>query len=249
MDPHRMSELSKVVLACAVFSVGLATTARGWGQGLLSKDLAKEVMKIDAHSDPVDKLVLSPDGKRLFSGSFHSRTVTAWDSETGTATMWLERERLGGVWDGVMSLALSADGQQLFLANREIEVWNLQSHKEIMTLRGHEKLVSGLALAKDRKRLFSGSVDGTIKAWDLETGKEILTITARQRPLTSIVLSADNKRLFSGRQRVSVWDLEAGKLAFVIDQKAGLESLASSDDGKRIFCGTSPGTIMVWTIE
>lgn len=336
MHVHRKSRVSKAVLACAVVSVGLASAGRSWGQGLISKALAREVMKIDAHPYPVDKLVRSADGKRIFSGSTHGRTVTAWDSAKGTATMWLERERLGGTNDGVMSLAVSADEQRLFMANLDIRVWDLKSGKVVMILRGHRKMISSLALAKDGKRLFSGSVDGTIKAWDLETGKELLTLVDTHRPLSSIMLSRpNNKRLFSGgdskgrikvwdiegqkqiatlsghadylttlvlsedgkrlysgsvdatikvwdmergeemmtlrghgdpiaslalskngkrlvacgKQRVSVWDLDAGKLAFVIDQKSILESVALSDDGNRVFCGTGAGMIMAWKIE
>jgi len=336
MYPLQQSKLSNVALACPVICACLAIPARGWGQGPLAKDLAKVVMKLDAHFYPVDKLALSSDGKCLFSGSLDGRAITVWDSATGTATMQLERERLGTLRDGVMSLAVSADGQRLFMANLDIRVWDLKSRKQVMTLQGDGELISSLALAKDGKRLYSGSGrKGTIKGWDLETGKEILTIADAHRPLTGLVLSLDNKRLFSGgdskgkikvwdierrkqvatlsghtdvlstlvlsedgkrlysgsvdatikvwdverdkeimtlrghgdviaamalskngkrlvacgRQRVSVWDLEAGKLAIVIDQRALLESIALSDDGKRIYCGTSLGTIMVWEIE
>ena len=47
-------------------------------------------------------------------------------------------------------------------------MWELESGKETLSLRGHTDSVSSLALSVDGKRLFSGSVDATIKVWDLE---------------------------------------------------------------------------------
>jgi WD40 repeat protein len=55
--------------------------------------------------------------------------------------------------------------------DRTIKVWDLAAGKETLTLRGHTKDVSSLALSGDGKRLFSGSGDNTIKVWDLEAGK------------------------------------------------------------------------------
>ena len=82
-----------------------------------------------------------------------------------------------------------------------------------LTLRGHTDSVSSLALSGDGKRLFSGSVDKTIKVWDLEAGKESLTLRGHTAYVTSLALSGDGKRLFSGSEdnTIKVWDLEAGK--------------------------------------
>ena len=55
-------------------------------------------------------------------------------------------------------------------------MWDLETGKETLTLRGHTALVTSLALAADGKRLFSGSADNTIKVWDLDAGKETLTL-------------------------------------------------------------------------
>ena len=75
---------------------------------------------------------------------------------------------------GVGSLALSARRQAAVLGQLgpDIKVWDLETGKEILTLRGHTTAVTSLALSPDGKRLYSGSSDDTIKVWDLETGKE-----------------------------------------------------------------------------
>ncbi len=58
-------------------------------------------------------------------------------------------------------------------------MWDLESGKETLSLRGHTDRVSSLALSVDGKRLFSGSGDGTIKVWDVEAE---LAHAAKQQP-------------------------------------------------------------------
>ena len=96
---------------------------------------------------------MSPDGKRLFSGSGTS-TIKVWDLEAGKETL-----TLSGHTDLVSSLALSGGRQAAVLGklDQTIKVWDLEAGKETFTLRGHTGYVTSLALAADGKRLFSGS--------------------------------------------------------------------------------------------
>src|SRR5207244_595920 len=62
----------------------------------------------------------------------------------------------------------------------------------------------------DGKRLFSASIDNTIKVWDLDSGKE--TVTLQTGSVHRLALSVDGKRLFCSRDRtITVWDLDCGK--------------------------------------
>jgi WD40 repeat protein len=62
------------------------------------------------------------------------------------------------------------DGKHLFSSGSNdatIKVWDLETGKETLTLRGHTHSVTSLALSVDGKRLFSGGgfQDSTIKVW------------------------------------------------------------------------------------
>ena len=145
---------------------------RGPEYGYLMRQLEPKVRTLRGHTGGVVSLVLSEDGKRLFSGSMDS-TIKVWDLETGQ-----EIRTLRGHTNAVWSLALSRDGKRLFSGSMDstIKVWDVAAGQEIRTLRGHTAQVLSLALSRDGKRLYSGSFDKTIKVWDLETDKEILTL-------------------------------------------------------------------------
>jgi WD40 repeat protein len=120
-------------------------------------------------------------------------------------------------------------------------------------LLGHTSSVDSLVLSPDGKRLYSGSVDSTIKVWDLEAGKETLTLRGRAGGVTSLALSPDGKRLFSGSgDAIKVWNLETGKEILSLRGHTGwVTSLALSSDGKRLCSagGVDDKTIKVWDLE
>jgi WD40 repeat protein len=96
-----------------------------------------------------------------------------------------------------------------------IKMWDVETGKESLILRGHMHYVRSLALSKDNKRLFLASGDfnepGEIKVWDVEAGKETLILRGHMADVMSLVLSADGKRLFSGGgqndKTIRVWEL------------------------------------------
>jgi WD40 repeat protein len=137
------------------------TTIKSW-------DLKGKETTLRGHAYGVISLALSPDGKRLYSGS-HDSTIKVWDLQTGKDILTLR-----GHSAGVARLALSVDGKRLFSADPLVtKQWDLETGKETssLELRGHTAPIIGLAFSPDGTRLFSGSVDETIKVWSLESGK------------------------------------------------------------------------------
>lgn len=101
----------------------------------------------------------------------------------------------------VRSLAWSSDGKRLCSADgdiisgkpAQIKVWDLETPKETLTLRGHAAEVRCVTLSPDGKRLCSGSFDQAIKVWDLEGGREILSLRGHRGLVFSLALSSDGR--------------------------------------------------------
>ena len=82
-----------------------------------------------------------------------------------------EHNRLVGHEDSVSSVSFSPDSKTLASgsADKTIKLWNLETGKEIRTLKEHEDSVSSVSFSPDGKTLASGSWDETIILWNLGT--------------------------------------------------------------------------------
>src|SRR5262249_44726464 len=145
----------------------------------LSKQLARlGPRQLQGHSgrahSPVIKLVLSADGKRLFSGSsgLRSGEIKVWDAEAGKETLIVRHTA------PVRGLAVSSEGKLLCFSSQDgtIRVWDVEAGKEILTLRGHTAGATSLALSADGKRLFYGKLDRTINVWDVDADKHLFAL-------------------------------------------------------------------------
>jgi WD40 repeat protein len=168
---------------------------------------------------------------------------------------------------GQTSVAFSPDGKHLASASEDhaVKVWDAQTGQEILTLKGHTKLVRSAAFSPDGKRLASGGDDGTLKVWDTTTGHVVLSLKGRTGTVTSVAFSPDGKRLAGGSYdrfnfakagELRVWDAVTGQEALSLQGNTGaVTSLAFSPDGKWLAGGSGdqfdhykPGELKVWDV-
>jgi WD40 repeat protein len=64
-------------------------------------------------------------------------------------------------------VAFSSDGLTLAVSgtSKDIQLWDVASHKILRTVTGHTKPVTSLAFSPDGNTLASSSADGTIRLW------------------------------------------------------------------------------------
>jgi WD40 repeat protein len=118
------------------------------------------------HTNNVEAVVFSPDGRVLASGGW-DRVVRLWDAANGNLLRQIERSQ-----DAIWWLAFSADGKTLAGGTlNAIYLWETATGKERGQLLSQRGQTPGLVFSRDGKLLLSGSSDGTALVWDL-TGQK-----------------------------------------------------------------------------
>jgi WD40 repeat protein len=231
------------------------------------------------HTLPVLSVAFSPDGRRLASaGGFGAEPgqVKLWDAQTGQ-----EIRTLTGHTGEVTSVAFSPDGRRLASAGGEskpfsadgkrpgpgdwtVKVWDLQTGKAILTLKGHAEGITSVAFSPDGKRLASaaggrfGGEPGEVKVWDAQTGQEALTVKGLAHGVTRVVFSPDGRRFASGSAigvlgkpyEVKVWDTQTGKEILTLKGHSGaIQCVAFSPDGRRLATASHDRTVKVWDAQ
>lgn len=124
-----------------------------------------------------------------------------------------------------------------------------QQRQHLLRLVGHEGAVLSMVLDRKGKRLYSASVDCTIKIWSLIDNSIVSTITGHRSPITHMKLAG--KYLYaSGGRKVRVWDLETLACIHVIhiDKESGnIRSLEVLEDG-RVYVGCQDSTVKAFCI-
>ena len=206
----------------------------------------------EGHTNGVYTLAVTPDGKRLISGSY-DYTIRIWDVETSAP---MAKPLLGH--DGwVNSIAVTPDGKCLISGSEDktIRIWDLETHNQIgNAIQGHEKSVNAIAITTDGKRIVSGSDDKTIRIWDLETHSQIGNpIQGHEKPVNAIAITTDGKRIISGSddKTIRIWNMETcmqiGKA--IKGHEDCVNAVAINKNGNRIISGSDDRTIRIWNID
>jgi len=147
----------------------------------------------------------------------------------------------------IQALVYSPDGTWLASAGADgmISIWDADSGKERLSLKGHMYGVTQLAvLPKGEGKeavLVSGGTDRTIRFWDVKTGKELPQIINQPGAVAALALSPDGQLIASGSQqdgRIYLWQAATGKeVRRWQAHPAATVSLAFSADSKTLASG------------
>lgn len=174
-----------------------------------------------AHAHDSIVIAISPNAMRLASASERDWStgektppqLKLWDLESNKEIACVptgDPEHRG--WGGrVYCIAWSPDGNRLFAANRDGDIWVYDS-TSLQTLaqwKGHVGQVFALAVEPRSQRLASGGEDGSVRLWNLQDGVCSQVLRSHQKAVRGLAFSPEGRELASASDdgTVKIWNV------------------------------------------
>ena len=235
----REHEYAKLLEACRP-----PISAKADGEG----DKIGAIRIFEGHSDFVNCVTFSADGRRALSGSW-DRKLLLWDIDSGECLQVFK-----GHTNSVKSVVLSADGRLALSGSgdKPIRLWNVARGECLRLFKGHTSTVYSVKLSIDGRRALSGAGDGTMRLWDVLSGKCLFIFHVAHSPVFAVDLSIDERYAISGSfdKMVRLWDLKTGQCVKSFAGHTGsVEGVNFFPDSHRALSCSADKTLRIWDLE
>lgn len=190
------------------------------------------------HSDVINDLSFSPDGKMIASASA-DKTIKLWSIKNKKRVQTIQES-------GQLHSLLFVSNQTIASGSGDgtIKLWDVNCKKSLMNFQGqHSSKVSRLVLSSDGKTIASAA-DRTVKLWNLKDGKLLDTFSGYDNDVEAIDFSQDGKIIASASDRtIRIWNRDRVAPA-TIEGK----SFSFSSNNKMIVTAKDK-TIHLWLLD
>jgi WD40 repeat protein len=204
------------------------------------------------HTNVVDGLAFSPDGKRMIS-SGKDKSAIIWDVEHRTLL-----HRLQGHTDYIYAVAFTPDGERAVTGSDDttLRLWRVTDGGLIAELKGHKDKVRSLAVQSLGSTIASGGDTGEIRLWDGKGGHFLRTLPNQGGSVGVLRFSRDGQQLLSTcanngcNYTQRVWEVATGKeiIAYTGHDSIVLAAAISPDGRLSATGGGEHEQIRVWQL-
>eukprot|EP00043_Microstomoeca_roanoka_P020153 m.238925 g.238925 ORF g.238925 m.238925 type:complete len:1029 (-) comp17117_c0_seq3:453-3539(-) len=204
---------------------------------------------IRAHTDVVNSVHPTPDGRYMISAS-HDSTAKVFQLGTFECVATLQ-----GHSDIVLSVCASPDSKTLATGggDAQVMIWSTDTFACKGKLTGHTGWIHGLAITSDNQRIVSCSEDKTVRLWNLATYETLASLEGHTSRIWTIALFPDDKHVVSGSDddTIRIWNLQTLSCVKVLHQEeCTLRALAVHVcPGGREFLSAGVEGVRIWSTK
>ncbi len=204
------------------------------------------------HTDAINSVAFSPDGKRIASGR-EDGLCCLWDVATGA------KIECRGHTGKVLSVAFRADGARVMTASVDgtVRQWDAATGHEVEPpFDHHTGEVLAAAYSPDGEWVASGGADHTIRLWRAKGRQQLAVLHGHAGAVHELAFTPDGRRLasvsqdqgllFLGDNTAGVWELGTVGLPVLRGHTSYVYPVAYSPDGRWIASGGWDHTISLW---
>jgi WD40 repeat protein len=215
----------------------------------------KETLTLRGHTIPADKVLFTPDGRRLFSHGYDNG-IRVWDVAAGKPLHVLN----GGEANSLDQMAVTPDGKVLATSGRmEVRFWDVESGRLLRRIPVTKWIPFALAFSPDGSLLagaggqdmFKDENPGTVVVWDAATGREVRSFAGHRGAVHGVAFSPDGHSLATGGvdRAVHLWEVASGRERHrFAGHEAAVFSLAFSPDGALLAAASAEAPVFVWDV-
>ncbi|MEK6256595.1 MAG: serine/threonine protein kinase, partial [Chloroflexota bacterium] len=196
----------------------------------------QQLLKIDAHLEPINSVDWSPDGDMIASGSADN-TVKFWNPATGNPRFTFE-----GHLEDVTNVMWSPDGTRFVSSGWTVNVWDVSRQLLLVTLGGHTDQIESMVWSPDGTQLISASRDSTMRVWNVASADLITPVEGQETPVYGVSWSPNGEYVVqSAGKDVLVRNPEMGIETILEGHSANTTHFAWLENGDKLLSVSSAG--------
>ena len=212
---------------------------------------------LNEHQKRVNAIEFSPEDKHLLSSS-DDHSVILWELRSFKVV-----RSYRGHQGPVNSIKYIADGEGFISASEDstLKVWKLEP-KVVQRFGPHPSIISSAAFSRDHPFLMtapgkdlynlSGQVNDTLLVgylWDVKSGGLIRELSEYTSGTTEVLFRKDTIYTAGKDGKVSAWSLDGKRKMSLTVQKAGINALVLSPNGKMAITGGVDNKALIWDTQ
>ena len=152
-----------------------------------------------------------------------------------------------GHTNGVMCLQFDDHMLATGSYDATIKIWDIETGKEIRTLRGHTCGVRSLQF--DGNKLISGSLDKTIRVWNWRTGECVRVLTGHSAGVISVHFAGALLASGSIDNSIRIWNFEDASTTVLRGHSDWVNTVRIDTASRTLFSASDDLTVKLWDLD